>query len=153
MRNQKLLAVGGCIMLFCGVFTPIVSLPMGTINYFRNGSGDGIFILILAALSLFFIFKENYQKLWFTGLASFGMMAFTFINFQLKVLEMKSQMQASLADNPFRGIASVMMESVSLQWGWCLLFAGAGLLIYSAHLKSTSERAVLVQMDLFEKIE
>jgi hypothetical protein len=35
-------------------------------------------------------------------------------------------MATELAGNPFAGLATGMVESVQLQWGWALLVAGAG---------------------------
>jgi len=38
--------------LFVGVFTPFVSLPFaGNLNYFQNGKGDGVIILLIALVS------------------------------------------------------------------------------------------------------
>jgi len=44
-------------------------------------------------------------------------------------------MKSQLADNPFRGLADMVMQSVQLQWGWALLIVGAAMLIASAALK------------------
>ena len=65
-------------------------------------------------------------------------MAFTFINFQMKISDMKSQMESELAGNPFRGLADMAMQSVQLQWGWALLIVGAGLVIAGAAMKDES---------------
>lgn len=70
---------------------------------------------------------------------SLAVMAFTFINFQMKMADMKSQMVSELAGNPFRDLADMAIQSVQLQWGWTLLIVGAGLVIASAAMKDETK--------------
>ena len=131
-----MLGLIGSIVLFIGVFTPIVSVPMmGNINYFQNGKGDGSIILLFAVISLILVLTKRYNGLWFTGIGSLGIMLFTFINFQLKMSQAKADMGSELEGNPFRGLADMAMQSVQLQWGWAILIVGAALLISSAAIK------------------
>ena len=140
MNTKQILGLIGSIVLFIGVFTPIVSVPIvGDMNYFQNGKGDGTLILILAVISLVLVLTKQFRGLWFTGLGSLAVMAFTFINFQKKISDMKSQMESELAGNPFRSIADIAMQSVQLQWGWALLIVGAGLVIAGAAMKDESK--------------
>ena len=136
MRIKQLLGLIGSIVLFIGVFTPIVSIPIiGDMNYFQNGEGDGTIILVLAVISLILVLTKKYNVLWFTSIGSIGVMLFTFINFQSKISQVKADMDSELADNPFRGLAEMAMQSVQLQWGWALLVVGAALVIASAAIK------------------
>jgi hypothetical protein len=133
---KLLLGIIGSIVLFIGVFTPIVSVPiMGNMNYFQNGKGDGTIVLVLAVISLVLVLAKKYKGLWFTGTGSLGVMLFTFINFQSKMSQAKADMESQLAGNPFRGLADMAMQSVQLQWGWALLIVGAALVIASAAMK------------------
>ncbi len=126
------LGLAGSIILFIGVFMPLVSVPIaGNINYIGNGKGDGIVVLILAVVSLLFVLTKKYKGLWLTGLGSLGMMLFTFINFQSKLSQAKTDVQSELAGNPFRDVADAAIESVHLQWGWAILLVGAALVIAS----------------------
>ena len=141
MKQKQLLGLIGSIVLFIGVFAPIVSVPiMGNMNYFQNGKGDGTIVIILAIASLILVLAKQYRGLWLTGLGSLSVMAFTFINFQTKISEVKSQMETDLAGNPFRGLADMAMQSVQLQWGWALLVVGAALVIASASIKEESQQ-------------
>ena len=46
--RRQIIGLLGCVLLFVGVFMPIVSVPVaGSMNYFKNGHGDGVLILIL----------------------------------------------------------------------------------------------------------
>lgn len=141
MDTKQMLGLIGSIVLFVGVFTPIVSIPiMGNINYFQNGKGDGTIVLVLAVGSLILVLAKKFKGLWFTGLGSMAVMAFTFINFQMKMSDVKAKMETELAGNPFRGLADMAMQSVQLQWGWALLIVGAGLVITSAAIKEESQQ-------------
>lgn len=136
MATKQNLGLIGSIVLFVGVFAPIVSIPIiGNMNYVQNGRGGGVLIMILAAISLILVLKKRYGGLWLTGIVSLVLMAFTFIRFQIKMSDAKKQMAVDLAGNPFRGIADAAMQSVQLQWGWAVLVVGAGLLIASAAIK------------------
>jgi hypothetical protein len=136
MGTKQMLGLIGSIVLFIGVFTPIISVPIiGNMNYFQNGKGDGTIILVLAVVSLILVLSKKFKGLWFTGLGSMAVMAFTFINFQMRMSDVKAQMNANLAGNPFRGLADMAMQSVQFQWGWALLIVGAALVISSAAIK------------------
>jgi hypothetical protein len=140
MNTKQLLGLIGSLVLFIGVFAPIMSVPiMGDINYFRNGEGDGTIVLILAVISFILVLAKNYKGLWFTGISSLGIMLFTFMNFQSKMSEAKSDMESELAGNQFRGLVDMAMQSVQLQWGWALLIVGAALVIASAAVKDEDQ--------------
>ncbi len=145
MGTKQLLGLIGSIALFVGVFAPIVSVPiMGNMNYFQNGKGDGTLVLVLAVASFILVLSKTTfdAGLLFTGLGSMAVLAFTFINFRMKMSEVEAQMETELAGNPFRGLADMAMQSVQLQWGWALLIVGAALVIASAAIeeKSTYEQ-------------
>jgi hypothetical protein len=140
MSKKQLLGLIGSIILFVGVFTPIVSIPfVGNMNYFQNGKGDGIIVLIFAVITLIMVLAKNYKSLWYTGIGSLCVLLFTFINFQLKMSDIKADMESKLAGNPFRGFADIAMQSVQLQWGWALLIVGAAFVIASAALKEETK--------------
>lgn len=142
MNTRQTLGLIGSLILFVGVFTPIVSIPIvGSMNYFQNGKGDGTIVLGFAVVSVVLVFAKLFKGLWITGLGTIAILAFTFINFQMKIADMKSEMESKLAGNPFRGLADLAIQSVQLQWGWAVLIVGAVLLIASAAAKDESEVA------------
>lgn len=139
MNKKQTLGLIGSVMLFIGVFTPLISLPIvGSTNYFMNGRGDGTIVLILAIISFLLVLGKKYKGLWFTGFASLGVMFFTFVNFQNRMSEAKATMQEQLAGNPFAGLGDLAMQSVQLQWGWAILIVGAVLIISSAAIKENA---------------
>ncbi len=133
---NAMLGIVGSLILVLGVFSPLISMPvMGTLNYFQNGKGDGVIVLILAVASLLLSVSRRYRALWVTGLASAGLLAFTFINFQMHFDKLKSEMKTELADNPFAGLANLATEAVQMQWGWAVLIAGTLLILVAAAFK------------------
>jgi len=143
VKTKQLLGVFGSVTLFLGVFAPIISVPvLGSMNYFQNGKGDGVVVLILAAASLVLTLTRAYRGLWVTGFLSLGMMSFTFVSFQNRLAQMHEQMDRRLGDNPFRGLAELAVGSVQLQWGWAVLVVGAIIVIAAAAMP---EAAVVPQ--------
>lgn len=128
--DRTTLGLTGCGLLAAGVFSPIISLPVfGNMSYFHNGQGDGIIVLALAAVAAGLLFCDRFKGVMWSGICSALPLAYTFINFQLHLAQMKAEMAEKMAGNPFGGLAEMAMQSVQLQWGWVVLVAGAGCLI------------------------
>lgn len=120
----------GAALLLVGVFTPIISLPfVGTQNYFGNGEGDGVIILVLVLLSVLLISARWFRGLIVTGILSLLLLLSALLGFRRMMADMRSSMHTTLADNPFAGIGEVMVEGVQLQWGWGVLLLGSVVLI------------------------
>ena len=129
-RDNRTLTLVGAAVLFIGVFLPIVSLPfVGSMNYVKNGRGDGVIVLILAVIAAGLALAGRTRDVIWPGIASLALLAFTFINFQLRIGRMKSEMTEQMKDNPFGGLVEAMAGSVQLQWGWAVLVLGAALTI------------------------
>jgi hypothetical protein len=142
MKDSKTIALIGAGLLFIGAFMPIVSAPIvGSVNYFQNGKGDGVLIVLLAITTVALALTGRAQHVLWTGLASGAMLAFTFVRFQTGLAEMKERMATELADNPFRGLADMAVNSVQLQWGWAVLVLGAGLVTFAGWQARQSQRA------------
>lgn len=132
MKDTKAIALVGASLLFVGAFMPIISMPIvGSLNYFQNGNGDGVAIVLMAIATTALAMTGRTKHVLWTGLASLAMLAFTFINFQSKMGEVRANMESELADNPFRGLAEAAVGSVQLQWGWAILVLGAGITVYA----------------------
>lgn len=135
---RQIVGIVGAIILFIGVFTPIVSVPiMGNMNYFQNGKGDGTIVLVLAVLSLIAVLIKKDVILFFTSIGCLGTLTFTFVHFKIGMTRMLAE--ASNADGLFSGLAELAAKAVQLQWGWALLVVGACLTLTPIFLKSTPE--------------
>ena len=105
------LGLAGATVLLFGVFTPIFSVPvLGSLNYFHNGKGDGVVILVLAAISVLLTLGRCYKTLWVTGLASVALLAFTFTNFQVRIARLEANVFDRSEDNPFGSIAALAVR-------------------------------------------
>lgn len=133
MDNRQTLGFAGVAAQTIGVFTPLVSMPIiGSMSYINNGKGDGVIILGLAFVSLLILAARRYRLLWFTGLASLGLLAFTYVNIS-KAMALAA---VSLADNPFAGLATMQ-----LQWGWGVLIVGSVLVLAAAAVRPAAPPA------------
>src|SRR5438128_69138 len=122
MDKRKILGFAGAVVLFLGVFAPIISFPvMGSVNYFQNGRGDGILIIALAVIAAILTAVEKFRALFPTGSACFAVLTFTFLKIQTTLSETKSRMDPELAGNTFRGVADLALNLVQIQWGFAVL--------------------------------
>ena len=140
MNISQITGFLGSIILIISVFTPIVSVPIiGSINYFQNGKGDGVIVLVLAVISFLFVFFNNYKGLWFTAGSSLAVMMFTIYNFYFKIAQAKINMKMELGNNPFSDFADIALQSVQLEWGWAFLIVGVIFLLFSAGANAKGE--------------
>jgi len=131
--NEKTLGILGSILLLIGVFTPIISLPIiGNINYFHNGQGDGVILLVLSLISLVLVFRGEYKLLWWTGGSSFLVIIVGLIIFSTRIYQLQSNVEQELPDNAFGGLVNAAVQSAELQWGWIIIILGASLITGAA---------------------
>src|SRR5262250_291432 len=136
MESRQVVGLTGALVLFIGVFTPIVSVPtVGYINYIENEKIDGVVILGLAIISFLLLLARKYRGLWFTGLASLGVLLFTFISLQIKIAELRNKLGVELTGNRSPSIAEMVARSVQIQWGWPVLIIGAAFILWAAASK------------------
>ena len=113
--TNRLLGICGSLILFVGVFCPFFSIGRLTMDYFQDGAGDGVIVLILAVVSFICVLSGALKALWFTGIGSMGVLLFTVIHYQMKVSESR-----------------MLSAVISIDWGCPLLFVGAALVIAAA---------------------
>lgn len=131
--GRQTLAVTAGILLVFGVFTPIVSFPfVGDVDFFRAGYGDGYILLAMAGLSMALAVTGRWKQVLVPGLGALAVVLWTFLSVQGTVSQARSGAPATLAGNPHEGLAASVMQAIEWKWGWLLLFAGSGLLVYSA---------------------
>jgi hypothetical protein len=124
------------------VFAPIFSVPLlGTINYFQNGKGDGVIVLVLAIVSVALALVKLYKGLLLTGGGTIAILVFTLFNFQSKMSDLQSSMEKELAGNPFAGFGQAVLNSIQLEWGWAVLIIGACLVIAAPFVREESTAA------------
>ena len=138
-QTKSVLGIIGSGCLIVGVFFPIIRLPIvGSLNYFKGGEGDGVFVLALGAIALLLTLCRAFTWLWLPGIASLGIMAFSLFNFFSLMDQAKRDLENELAGNPFRGIGEAMIGSVSLDWGWIILIGGGLMVCIAAGLQPSN---------------
>lgn len=127
----------GAAMLLIGAFTPVVAFPViGSVNLFNNGKGDGLVIIGIAIVSGVLALVKRFSGLWITSALALGILFFTFMNLLTQIAGMQESLNTSMKDNPFKGIADAMVQSVQFQWGWSVLLIGSLLLAFAAAYKA-----------------
>lgn len=107
MEKRQLWGIAGSIILFVGVFTPIISMPIvGSMNYYNTAKGSGVLLLLFAVASLILVIKKMYKFLWVIVVTGYSLV--------------------------LGKLAVLMLDSVQLQWGWAVLMAGPMLIQASA---------------------
>jgi hypothetical protein len=116
-----------------GAFLPIVSLPIvGTVNYFNNGQGDGIFIVLLAAIAAALAFTKASNFAWVPAALGGVLVGFTVLNLISRISAAQAELSQSLAGNPFAGLAEGLMGSVQIQFGWVVIVIGVCLAVFGS---------------------
>lgn len=140
--GRMLLAFTASIMVIVGTFSPIVSFSfIGDIDYFRDGYSDGYILLIMAGLSLALAVTGRWKQVLLPALGSLAVILWTFLGVQDTTSQARAGMATELTGNPHEGLAASVMQSIQWEWGWVLLFAGSGLLVYSAARRHQPEAA------------
>lgn len=117
MAKEQQLGLLGVALAAIGCFLPIMTVAfIGSVNYYFNGEGDGIIVLILSAGGLLFFLRGSYGLGLASGLLIAAMCTYTFFN-----------LQGIIGNDP---LASML---VRLDFGWLVLYSGAGLMIYAGY--------------------
>ena len=134
LSQKQMLGIAGCLITFVGVFMPIISFPSGRdLNYFGNGRGDGVLLLILSVISFVLVLTKLFKWLWFTGGVSFALICFTFTIFQQRLSVSKKAIErAELRGYVFAEERLAVIDGVQLKWGWAVIVIGVGCVLACA---------------------
>ncbi|MFM2430531.1 MAG: hypothetical protein RLZZ511_1744 [Cyanobacteriota bacterium] len=124
----QLAGFGGVAALLIGSFSPIVSFGPISYTFFQQGSFEGIVLLLLTIASGILLARKNYIWLWATAANAGLLVVLSFLGRLYMLEEAKRKAAIELADNPFRELADLALQSLQLQWGWFFLLGGAVLL-------------------------
>lgn len=128
--TRQFLGIIGAILIIIGIFVPIMHVPIvGNIIFWDYEYHVGKILLIITAIALIMILLRQLQWLWFFGLTNLIIIIGSLIYCNYKMDQGKAELASDLAENPFRGLADIALESIEYQWGWGLLMAGAILMI------------------------
>jgi hypothetical protein len=106
--DRKTLGIGGLVLLVIGVFSPVAEVLWLETDYWKDGEGDGVLILILAGIALPLIFWQR---------ARWGLWIPTVLIAIICVIDFLDIVSEELAEPGY---------------GWLFLFGGTALLAAAA---------------------
>lgn len=130
---RRVVGLIGCVVLVLGTFCPLIWIPLcGDLNYFANGRGDGVIVIVLAAISAVLCAVNFCRVLLFTGVGCLACVGVTFARMQ----GMFEQLAENTNRLPFLGGTA----GVRLEWGWAVLVIGAILVIIAGAMPPKERR-------------
>lgn len=124
--SSMILGYIGASLMFLGVFLPAIELPLGkSMSYFNGGKGDGTFLILVAILAFYYVFRQSRRGLFVAGLTGVLLIGADLIQTTSKVAEHKSRLAASSNFARFIG-------DVSVGYGFAVMSIGAVLVIIAA---------------------
>jgi hypothetical protein len=140
-----ILGFAGVGALLLGFFCPIIRLPIiGSMNYLNvlglqlkkgdvNELTAAAFLTLLGMIGgvVVAVIKRR-QLFWLPGVAGATAALLTVAIFVRIQMDMSRNMDRDLKDNPFRGLAQALAQSVSLDFGIGVIVIGTALLIAAA---------------------
>ena len=129
--NFILTAIAAFVIVV-GAFLPVVKVPIiGSMNYFRNGQGDGVFVIILALIAVLLILNGKRLLNLVPAVLITIILSYFLYNIRHSVAEMKQVAD----DNIFAGLAAAMADTVQIRFGWFLMLFGNVILYVAICIK------------------
>lgn len=123
----------GSILLLGGTFVPFFFDPVyGNLTYLGYSSTEAVITLVLAAISLAMVLKQQYKWLWLTGLIALVLLAASFVRNSQEVASFTNSF-VNDPTNPARSVPIIGMGADFL-WGAYVLAAGGVLVLLAAAL-------------------
>ena len=133
---SMVLGLMGAFIMIVGIFAPVVSVPiLGEVNYFNHGKGDGVIIAILGIVSIVLVLIRQYVWLAASGGVSLLVLGYTAISMNKYVDSLKTEVSISKTHEAFQGVANSLIDQVTFEWGFALLFVASLMLFISAFFK------------------
>lgn len=126
-------ALIGSAIAGVGVFLPVLRAPVvGEVSYFLNGHGDGVFILIAAAISAIAAYAGYTTLCVICGLVTSGFLTLYYVHVQslLGGAERDVQQNGGL----FAGLGQMLIQSVQIEYGFYVMVVGGVLMVIGAFL-------------------
>ncbi len=127
------LGILGSVTLFLGAFAPILHAPLiGNVNYFKNGEGDGVIIVVLSVIGLILTLTRLTRWLYIPAMFAGATTAFTFYKLRIAISESRKYFDSLNDLGPFGdAMKTIGSEMLQMEWGWAVLVVGA-VLLFSA---------------------
>lgn len=135
MKAKQIIGIVGAALLVVGIFLPAIKIPfLGNTTYFENQEFESYAMVGMALLTMILIALKKDKGLWFTGLCSFGVLVYSYFQFQGMMNGENAQMENDFGAL-YKEFSGMLQEVVQLQWGIGILLMGSVLIILAALLK------------------
>jgi hypothetical protein len=120
------LLVAAAVMAL-GAFCPLLRVPIvGTMNYVNGGQGDGVYIVGCSVAVILLVISGYRRTTGILGAGALFMNALFFVRVAATLAKAQADLVTSSKDlGPFGGLATLIGNSVGLEWGWLPLVGGA----------------------------
>ena len=146
MLNNKNIAIIGLILLFVGVFLPVLKMPLyGSLSYFQNGSVDGIIFIAIAAIALVLIIKGKYSVLRFPGFGALLYLLFSFWLCMSGRYPIQMKFAVSMTPQATAAAEKLLQKSLQIDWGWGIMIVGAILMIVAGYMVPEKPKQVVTK--------
>jgi hypothetical protein len=110
-----------------GAFCPLLRVPIvGTMNYVNGGQGDGVYIVGCSVAVILLVISGYRRTTGILGAGALFMNALFFVHVAATLAKARADLVTSSKDlGPFGGLATLIGNSVSFEWGWLPLVGGA----------------------------
>lgn len=129
-----ILSVMGAALLALGAFMPVFSFGIMKISYFKGGKGDGLYVLIAAGIILIGALLRSRRVVGYLSFASLALITVDLFFATQKISEAQSKIAHDVEGNPFGNLAIAIGNSMTLEWGWGVLYLGGILALLGAML-------------------
>lgn len=142
MDRRHIVGFAGAAVLALGTFLPAISAPViGTVNYLGNFQGDGVIVLVLAAISAGLVLLGWFRWLWVTAIGAIAVLSISIAVFLTRLSEAQADLEQELAGNPFAGLAEGFLGATQIEVGFFVMYLGALLLIVAAVIRRPAGNA------------
>lgn len=136
-RSQLILLVLSCVLAI-SVFMPVITIPfLGTVSYFRNGKGDGMIVLILAAIAAIMCFTKYAKWVLVPGVIALAIAGVFYINFNDNMGKLSAGANADSY-----GLVNAMTQTISLSYGFIIMVLSSAGLTFLPLWLSSREREI-----------
>lgn len=126
------IGLAGGVVLALGAFAPTLHQPViGSLSLYNDGTNYGIVMIALAAVSLYLDVTKRVRGLWFAGLLALLLAGYS-LAAVLDMLNGVGKMSSGRSAGFFENLKMSAVQDAYIQWGWLVLFGGAGLLLAAA---------------------
>ncbi|MRG43670.1 hypothetical protein GFS24_01015 [Chitinophaga sp. SYP-B3965] len=124
MSKNQIILITLAIIMAIGVFMPLINIPFfGSLNFYMNGEGDGVYVLLCAGIAAIFSLTKYQKLVIIPGLVATIILLMLFMNYQ----DAYSNFQKIPTNNLglFRELGESVKSAVSLNFGFIVMVIGA----------------------------